>query len=208
MAERVKKELSARQVEIIGAALDLISSNGIEALTIRHLSERLGFSEAAFYRHFPSKGRIFSALAERFEQSSGEFLDRIGVGGQNAPERVAAFFLDRCRLFASDRLVTEVMFSEELFKADAELAQRVRRIISGHRRQLEEILAAGQAAGSITPRVPPGHLFMVIMGALRLLVGQWRLHGRSFDLEESGRELWLSIKELITLKNDQTGGKQ
>jgi len=201
MACGKKLGLSPRQEEIISAALDIVSTAGIEALTIRNLSERLGFSEAAFYRHFPGKSGIFSALAERFQVVSDETIDRIKAEKKPPLERVAAFFLDRCRLFASDRLVTEVMFSEELFKADAELADRVREIMSHHRRHLELILAAGQADGTITAELPAAHLFMVIMGTLRLLVSQWRLHDRSFDLPAAGLELWKSLAGLIKAKN-------
>ena len=43
----MKKELTTRQNEIVDAALRLIAEKGMRNLTIRHLSQALGVTDAA-----------------------------------------------------------------------------------------------------------------------------------------------------------------
>lgn len=69
--------LTKRQQEIIWSAVHLIDENGIQGLTIKNLSARIGFTEAAIYRHFKSKGEILSAIINIFrEQVSKIIVDK------------------------------------------------------------------------------------------------------------------------------------
>jgi AcrR family transcriptional regulator len=47
-----------RQKEILDTALDLISQKGIQGLTIKNLSKKIGISEPAIYRHYENKIEI------------------------------------------------------------------------------------------------------------------------------------------------------
>lgn len=47
---------------ILHVALELIAENGFAATSTRELSERLGFTKAALYYHFPSKEDLLAAL--------------------------------------------------------------------------------------------------------------------------------------------------
>lgn len=53
---------TARQQELVEQALELIREGGLAALTVRRLAERVGFSEAALYRHYPSKQALLHAV--------------------------------------------------------------------------------------------------------------------------------------------------
>ncbi len=47
---------------ILDIALDLFTSQGYDKTSLRQIAERLGFSKAAIYYHFASKGDILMAL--------------------------------------------------------------------------------------------------------------------------------------------------
>lgn len=49
---------------ILGAALEIIDSDGIEGFNLRALGERLGVSQMAAYRYFKNKAEILDALAD------------------------------------------------------------------------------------------------------------------------------------------------
>tara|TARA_B100001079_G_scaffold265400_1_gene271098 strand:- start:1096 stop:1707 length:612 start_codon:yes stop_codon:yes gene_type:complete len=49
----------------IAAALDLIRHEGIEAVTLRAVAQRIGVSRSAPYRHFIDKRALLAACAER-----------------------------------------------------------------------------------------------------------------------------------------------
>lgn len=193
------EHITARQKEIIAAALGIISERGLESLTIKNIAARVGFSDAAVYRHFQNKYAILSAMVDGFANSSIQELSRINTAGSSALEQIKQFFFDRCRTFASDQALAAVMFSENLFQNDPQLAAKVHQVLSSHREQLLKIIHSGQQQ-KIICRLPAEHLFTVVMGSLRLLVLQWQVSGYGFDLPQAGEKLWRSLEILIKIK--------
>jgi AcrR family transcriptional regulator len=47
---------------ILAAALDLFSEHGFDGTTLQQIADRLGFTKAALYYHFPSKDDLLAAL--------------------------------------------------------------------------------------------------------------------------------------------------
>ena len=52
------------QSEILEAAREIFIREGYEGFSMRILADRIGYSAAATYRHFKSKGEIFQRLAD------------------------------------------------------------------------------------------------------------------------------------------------
>lgn len=193
------EHLNDRQKQITAAALGIIGEHGLEALTMKNIASRVGFSDAAVYRHFKDKSSLVSAMVDGFAADSIRALDRIGRGNGSGLETIKGFFLDRCRAFAVDRALATVLFAEDLFKSDPALAAKIHGVMSGHRRLLLRSIRLGQRQGLLVP-LPPAHLFTVIMGSLRLLVLQWLIGGCGFDLPRAGEKMWRSLETLLAAK--------
>jgi AcrR family transcriptional regulator len=52
------------QAEILEAAREIFIKEGYDGFSMRILADRIGYSAAATYRHFKSKGEIFQRLAD------------------------------------------------------------------------------------------------------------------------------------------------
>jgi AcrR family transcriptional regulator len=52
------------RTRILDAALGLFSEHGFEGTTLQQIADRLGFTKAALYYHFPSKDDLLRALNE------------------------------------------------------------------------------------------------------------------------------------------------
>ncbi|MCX6556364.1 MAG: TetR/AcrR family transcriptional regulator [Candidatus Aminicenantes bacterium] len=193
------ERLNDRQKQITAAALGIISERGLEALTMKAIAQRVGFSDAAVYRHFRDKSGMLSAMVDGFAADSLHALERIGRGGGSGLETIRGFFLDRCRAFAVDRALAIVLFAEDLFKSDPVLAARIHGVMRDHRRLLLRAIRLGQRQGLLAP-LPAAHLFTVIMGSLRLLVLQWLVGGCGLDLPRAGEKLWRSLATLLAIK--------
>lgn len=192
------KEISGRQRQIIEAALAIVAERGAEAVTVKGIAERVGFSDAAVYRHFRSKSQILGLVVDLFADHSRRSLERIQSCPHPALETLRLFFLDRCRAFAADRVTATVMFAEGLFQADRRLARRIHQVLQEHRALLLETIREGQRQGTIRP-LNAEHLFTAVMGALRLLVLQWRVGGGAYDLPRAGQRLWSTLEALIAI---------
>ena len=75
--------MSARQPEIVGAAIQLISKGGIQGLTTKNLATRLKLSEPALYRHFKNKRDILLAILEFFQENQTAMYARIAAAGDS-----------------------------------------------------------------------------------------------------------------------------
>ena len=65
-----------RKEDILQALAAMLQSNNGQRITTAALAEKVGVSEAALYRHFPSKARMFEGLIEFIEDT---LLSRINV---------------------------------------------------------------------------------------------------------------------------------
>lgn len=194
-------EITARQQEIVNAAIQIIARKGLQELTTKQLAETVGVSEAALYRHFDSKTDIIHKILEYFQALAHTAMGNIHSDIQDPMEQVKAFMLNRYRLFADNPDLAKVMFSEEIFQNDRSLAEHNLTIMHIHREQLVASIRAAQKNNEIRDDLEPIQLFRIIVGSMRLLVAQWQLCGYEFDLTDEGLKLWQTIEKLIKKEN-------
>ena len=65
-----KRTVQARRQQVLAVLSSMLhSEKGMERMTTAKLAEAVGVSEAALYRYFPSKTKMFEALIENIEQN-------------------------------------------------------------------------------------------------------------------------------------------
>ncbi len=190
-------KLSDRQKQIIDASLEIISSQGVQGLTIKSLAERVKVTEGAIYRHFNSKGDIFCRVAEMFKITSTDLLQKIVSSSAPGVEKVKMFFFTRLEQFMNDRGLALVMFSDDMFRDYRDLQKEIYATIHSHQELIVQALHKEQQDGRIRTDIPAQHMFMIIMGALRLLVARWRASEFKLNLNVEGKKLWQSLEKLL-----------
>jgi len=192
------KNLTERQSQIIAASIDIISERGIQGLTIKNLSKSIGISEPAIYRHFDSKIEILLTILNTFKQDKQLVFAKIAVNNIPAIKKLEEIYLHHFQVFAENPALTAVIFSEEIFKNDQRLSEKVLSIMKTRQQIMRDILEKGQSDNEIRKDISVDQLALIIMGSLRLFVTQWRLTRFSFDLKKEGGDLWSSIQKLIS----------
>ena len=199
-------KLTPRQQQIVNASIELIAEKGIQNLTTRNISEKIGISEAAIYRHFKSKLDILLTLLDEFEERFSIVLEKINSCNCNSIEKIGKFFILRCEEFAETPDIAKVIFSEEIFRNEKELSQKIVSIMKKHQSIISQIVKKAQQNGEIRSDLSEKYISFIIMGTLRLIVTRWRLTDFSFDLVKESKEVWKSIEILISkeVKKDET----
>ena len=187
----MKKELTARQNEIVEVALRLIAEKGMRNLTIRRLSQALGVTDAALYYHFRDKVEIVQALVGRFEAAADDLEELHGWAA------IEAALVRRTELVLATPDLARVLFAEELFQGDPEVEQILFGMMRRHHRAMLEHFKEAVAAGELRGDIPPDTLFRLILGPLRLLIKQWGMSHGAFDLREEREKLLASMKLLL-----------
>jgi len=187
-----------RQQEIINAAIELIAEKGIQELTIKNLSRKIGIAESAIYRHFASKMDILLGVLAIFRDSKERLNNGLQKMNSSATEKLKQMLLGRFAHFSQNRALASVIFSEELFRNDRRLSDQIYEIMRVNQNVIIDIIREGQLAGEFRNDVPDQELAFMITGALRLIVTHWRLSDFKIDLQEEGQKLWYTIERLIT----------
>ncbi len=186
-----------RQKEILDTALDLICQKGIQGLTIKNLAKKIGISEPAIYRHYENKIEILLKILNLFKESSGGIFEDELRNDLGAIQRIEHLFSRHFSKFAENPALVSVIFSEEIFRSEPALINKVAEVINRNSQILRKIIVVGQEKEEIRNDLEAGHIAIIIMGSLRLFVKQWQFSGYHFNLEKEGRKLIESIKLLI-----------
>lgn len=193
----MSQQLSDRQQQIIDVSLELISENGIQGLTIKNLAKRIGFSESAIYRHYENKIEILVAILNYFKENTERIFVIELKSDEDAITKIQNLFINQFRIFTKSPSFLAVIFSEELFRNEAILSERVAQIMNNNIDTLTQIIEIGQTKGEVRDDIEASHLALVVMGSLRLFVKKWQISNYSFDLRNEGLKITQSISVII-----------
>ncbi len=187
-----------RQQEIISTALDLINEKGIQGLTIKNLSKKLGITEPAIYRHFENKIQILIALLDLLKENTRIIFESELKSKETTVFKVESLFQKHFKSFAETPSLASVVFSEEMFRNEEKLTAKISEVINHNNKMLLTILKEGQQKKEIRNDITADHLVIFIMGALRLFVKRWQFAGFTFNLEKEGKKLITSVQTLLS----------
>jgi AcrR family transcriptional regulator len=161
MASSAPDGLTPRAREIVAAAREILDDEGLDALTMRRIADRLGIRAPSLYKHFPDKqaleaaiiSQAFAEQAEAFEQAVEGSPDPLGDIAA-AYRRFARAHPHLYRLMTDQELRRDLLVPgvEEraglpLYRAAGEDRDRARAAWA---------FAHGMALLELTNRFPPG----------------------------------------------------
>ncbi len=191
------QELSSRQLQIIDASIHIISKGGIQDLTMKNLSRALGISEPAIYRHFENKQRILITMLESFKHQN-KLINRSNITeGVTGLQRIKEIITGVFQKFIKNPAISAVIFSEEIFQNESELAGMIRDIMNTNIGFFKKLIQVGQGDKSIRSDLDSEELSIIVMGSVRHLVTIWRSSEFSFDLLDSGKRLLKSLEVMM-----------
>ncbi len=188
-----------RQTEIIEVSISLLAKRGIQELTIKNISEAVGVSEPAIYRHFESKYEILFSVLSYFEVKSSPDLPIDASDNLNSLEKLESIVLERFSRFQNSPDLAKIIFSESIFQGDERLYEKMSSIMKHHKAILDKLITSAQREGLIRSDIAPKELFRMIFGSVRLLVTQWCMSGQKFNLMQEGITLWQGLSKMVKI---------
>ena len=161
-----RKPTEVRRPEIADAALRVVATRGIAALSTRVLAEAVGLTTGALFKHFPSRDALLLGMAERVH----ELLQATYPDAALPPrERLHRLADARLTLVSGSAGVLTLVLSEQFALALPDDAVRVLREAIGQTHAfVTRAVRDGQADGSIRADVPAEALALLFMGALQM----------------------------------------
>lgn len=98
----------------VGTALEMVENEGLEAITLRELSQRIGASRTAIYRHFDNKEALIQAvILAGFERFDAEFIDIFADHERSVLERFSMMGRAYLAFAVENPKLYRVMFGEK-----------------------------------------------------------------------------------------------
>jgi AcrR family transcriptional regulator len=173
-----------RQEEILDRTLELVSESGLANLTMKKVAERVGFTEPALYRYYPTKQALVLGLLDRLEEM---LLPRIRAAAADveAPpvERLERMVAHHAGLILDTNGLPFLLLAEASAAGDEVVIRRMSRMATG---LLESI---GKVLGELPPSPegpPPQALVLPLLGfAAGLAIQRRLLPEKSLGKEEA-----------------------
>lgn len=142
-----KQPAEVRRKQIIEATLEIIAEKGVSGLTTAEVSRRVGFSEAALFRHFPNKLEIIKAAMIQSHDALLRDIRSILFKDTDPLSKLEEILKFQLTFIESNKGLPRILFSDELHLGDKELRQT---LMSRHEQYLAAIMsviAEGVAVG-------------------------------------------------------------
>jgi AcrR family transcriptional regulator len=132
---------TARQEEILDRAMELVQESGLANLTLKKVAQRVGFTEAAIYRHFTHKQALVFALVDRLRD---RLLGPVAVfaADQSLParERLRRMVLHHVEVIRRTRGLPMLFLAEGVASGDEALLARMRGVMDTYQGLLVAVL--------------------------------------------------------------------
>lgn len=148
----VKK--ASRRTQILEALAQMLEQSPGERITTAGLAKQVGVSEAALYRHFPSKSKMFEGLIEFIEDA---IFSRVNMIIEEEPSASARCekILGLLLAFAERNPgITRILTGDALAGETERLRVRVAQFYDRLETQLKQILREAEMREGIRPTVP------------------------------------------------------
>lgn len=166
MGER-RRASEVRQVELADAALHIIATKGIAALSTRSLAAEVGLSSGALFRHFDSLDALLDAVVGRVEA----VLESTYPPAALPPvARLEQFIETRSTAVGKQLGILRLVLSDQFLLALPKSGSaRLSGCVEKTRAFVVDCLREGQAAGALRADLPAETLAPIVMGTVQML---------------------------------------
>lgn len=145
---------SQRRQQILEALAQMLEANPGSRITTAGLARQVGVSEAALYRHFPSKSKMFEGLIEFIEETLFTRINIIlneEVGAARRCEKILGLLL---AFTERNPGITRLLTGDALAGETERLHMRIAQLFDRIETQLKQILREAEMREGLRPVLP------------------------------------------------------
>ena len=145
----------SRKQEILEALARELESNPGNRITTARLAASLGVSEAALYRHFPSKARMFEGLIDFAEEGIFSRINQILEEDRQTRQRCARILYLLLAFAERNPGLVRVLLGDALTGEHERLHERIGAFFERLQTQLRQVLREAQLRKDVELKVSP-----------------------------------------------------
>jgi AcrR family transcriptional regulator len=159
-----RESTNIRQEQIKRAVLDIVAEDGLQNISTRNLAKRIGLSEGAIFRHFPSIRDIIKGIMEDVASDLIGPLRNIVLKPERAEDKLFKYLCQNVKYLKENRGITMLLFSEAAHLGDKELKDKLNQILAEQKQFIIKIVKDGISEGAWNKNTNPEDVAIIYMG--------------------------------------------
>ena len=156
----------SRKDQILQALARMLEAAPGQRITTAALAREVGVSEAALYRHFPSKARMFEGLIKFIEDTLFARITRIINEEERAEIRCQKILLLLLTFCDKNPGMTRLLTGDALAGETERLRERIAQFFSRLEAQLKRVLREAQIRENLKTTISPAVLAKLLLASI------------------------------------------
>lgn len=192
-----KLETEVRQDQIAQAALGVIGSHGLRALSVARVARQVGLVPSAIYRHFENKDRVLSTVLDLIHDRLCANVQAVCAEATDPVEQLHRLLTRHISLIRENQGIPRVIFSEEMYAGHPERRAKVYWIVSDYLKRVADLVRQGQKSGRIRADCDAAVLAVMFLGLVQPAAILWHVSDGAFDVTRQAERSWRVFSEAI-----------
>ncbi len=164
---------SSRREQILQALAAMLETHPGSRITTSALAAEVGVSEAALYRHFPSKAKMLEGLIEFMEESLFPRIKRATDEEHSVERRCAAVLNLLLRFAETNPGFARLLVGDALQGEDERLRSRIRQLFDRVETELRSIVRSWATQRVPAPRLAPAQIANLLLACVEGRINQF-----------------------------------
>ena len=195
-----RQSAEERKVQIVAEVLRLADEIGPDRLSTTDVARAVGVSQPAIFRHFPTKGALWLAVAEAIADRLQRAWAEAEAGATGPHARLKALIGAQLSAISETPALPSILFSRELQVDNQALREVFRGLLGAFQGRLVAVIGDLQTAGDLKHDVSPEDVAILLTSLVQGVAIRWTLGARGFALVPEGLRLFDVQMELLRAK--------
>ncbi|KPQ01202.1 MAG: transcriptional regulator, TetR family [Rhodobacteraceae bacterium HLUCCA12] len=178
-----------RKTQIVAEMLRLADEIGPDRLSTTDIARAVKISQPAIFRHFPSKGALWLAVAEEVARRLHTAWDTAEAGAEMPDARLKALIAAQLTTVSETPALPSILFSRELQVDNPALRDVFRGLLGRFQGLLVAAIGELQATGSLRREPSAEDVAVLLTSLVQGVAIRWTLGARAFPLVDEGLRL-------------------
>ncbi len=179
--------------KIVKVGAQIIAHEGLRMFTAKKIGEKLGISDAAIFKHFPTMDSIAEEIISRYTTECMRRTDEAIATGKNAVEKLSLIIDGHIDLLEETRGISPVLCFEFSRSNKRKLKKMIFEFLNAYAGKVGSVIEEGIREGTIREDIDIEEVSFSFIGLMQAKVFQWFIRGRKGKIIKD-RE---SIKKMV-----------
>lgn len=197
---RRSRNLSAdeRRAATVQVLVELAAEQNPADITTGKIAERMGVTQGALFRHFPSKDAMLEATINWVSDRLLASVDKAAARADSPLAALQAMFLAHIDFVAGHPGVPRMLFGQLQRAGDTLPKRMARTVMQQYGQRLEQLLEQGKRVGELRADLDVDAAAALFLGSIQGLVVQSLISGKSAQMRSDASGVFAIYRRGLT----------